>query len=105
MTELSRPAALVAAAEVGLASRLFKDKLGDDFNSFLTVEDDGVGAEAALPTAHPAGSGLGLKIIAERLGTLYQGRASLDIQAAESWGSRVTILIPRDPSGTIQAAL
>ncbi len=41
MTELSRPAALVAAAEVALASRLFKDKLGDDFNSFLTVEDDG----------------------------------------------------------------
>ncbi|MBZ5619047.1 MAG: histidine kinase [Acidobacteriia bacterium] len=61
----------------------------------LAVEDDGVGA-AAVPAAHPAGSGLGLKIIAERLRTLYQGRASLDIQAAESLGSRVTILIPRN---------
>jgi len=61
----------------------------------LAVEDDGVGAEA-VPATHPAGSGLGLKIIAERLRTLYQGRASLDIQAAESLGSRVTILIPRN---------
>ena len=61
----------------------------------LAVEDDGVGPDAAVPAAHPAGSGLGLKIIAERLRTLYQGRASVDFQAAESLGSRVTILIPR----------
>ena len=62
----------------------------------LAVEDDGVGATADFPAAHPAGSGLGLKIIAERLRTLYQGRASLNFQAAESLGSRVTILIPRN---------
>jgi len=62
----------------------------------LAVEDDGVGAEAAIPATHSAGSGLGLKIIAERLRTLYQGRASLDFQPAESLGSRVTILIPRN---------
>jgi two-component system, LytTR family, sensor kinase len=65
----------------------------------LAVEDDGVGADAP-PAAHPAGSGLGLKIIAERLRTLYQGRASLDFQAAESLGSRVTILIPRNGAAT-----
>jgi len=66
----------------------------------LAVEDDGVGAAATVPAIHPAGSGLGLKIIAERLRTLYQGRASLDIQAAESVGSRVTILIPRNGAAT-----
>jgi two-component system LytT family sensor kinase len=62
----------------------------------LDVADDGVGATSAAPAVPPAGSGLGLKIIAERLRTLYQGRASLDFQAADSLGSRVTILIPRN---------
>ncbi|HEV2447937.1 MAG TPA: histidine kinase, partial [Candidatus Sulfopaludibacter sp.] len=61
----------------------------------LAVEDDGVGVKAAAPPAPPAGNGLGLRIIAERLRTLYNGRASLDVQLAESLGGRVTILIPR----------
>ena len=47
-----------------------------------------------------ASQGLSSKEIAERLRTLYQGRASLDIQAAESMGSRVTILIPRSGAAT-----
>lgn len=59
----------------------------------LAVEDDGVGTIAA-PTP-PNGNGLGLKIIAERLRTLYHDRASLRFEPAEFAGSRVTILIPR----------
>lgn len=59
----------------------------------LAVEDDGVGANAV--PAHLNGNGLGLKIIAERLRTLYHDRAVLRFEAAESAGSRVTILIPR----------
>jgi len=57
----------------------------------LAVEDDGVGGFGRSSN----GSGLGLKIIAERLRTLYQGRASLTLEPAEFAGSRVTILIPR----------
>ncbi|SPF56539.1 putative Histidine kinase internal region [Candidatus Sulfopaludibacter sp. SbA4] len=68
----------------------------------LAVEDDGVGVKAAtpadVPAAPPAGNGLGLRIIADRLRTLYSGRASLDVQLAESLGGRVTILIPRHDS-------
>jgi two-component system LytT family sensor kinase len=59
----------------------------------LAVEDDGVGAAAAPAPVN--GNGLGLKIIAERLRTLYHDRAVLRFEAAESAGSRVTILIPR----------
>jgi two-component system LytT family sensor kinase len=65
----------------------------------LAVEDNGVGVKAPPPESPPAGSGLGLRIIADRLGTLYAGRASLDVQPAESRGSRVTILIPRHEAG------
>jgi len=65
----------------------------------LAVEDDGVGVKTAAPPAHPAGNGLGLRIIAERLHTLYNGRASLEVRPAERVGSRVTILIPRHEAG------
>ncbi len=61
----------------------------------LAVEDNGVGAQTGKPEASAAGNGLGLRIIAERLRTLYNGEASLDVQLAESLGGRVTILIPR----------
>jgi two-component system LytT family sensor kinase len=65
----------------------------------LAVEDDGVGVQpsGALPTQ--SGSGLGLRIIAERLRTLYHGQATLDVRPAELLGSRVTILIPRPEAG------
>jgi two-component system LytT family sensor kinase len=59
----------------------------------LAVEDDGVGTTSA--SAPASGNGLGLKIIAERLRTLYHDRATLRFEPAESAGSRVTILIPR----------
>lgn len=58
----------------------------------LEVEDDGVGfAELAPETTH---RGVGLKIIAERLKTLYKAGASLEFESASALGSRVTILIP-----------
>jgi two-component system LytT family sensor kinase len=59
----------------------------------LAVEDDGVGAAAEV--APVKSSGVGLKIIADRLRTLYQDRASLQFETASAAGSRVTILIPR----------
>jgi penicillin G amidase len=41
MTANSTPAALVAAAEVTLARRVFKPALGDDYKSFMLLEDGG----------------------------------------------------------------
>jgi two-component system LytT family sensor kinase len=62
----------------------------------LSVEDDGVGPDApAGDDVNRKNNGVGLKIIAERLRTLYDGRASLSIEKAAVSGSRVTILIPR----------
>jgi two-component system LytT family sensor kinase len=60
----------------------------------LSVEDDGVGV--ALSEGLPKHNGVGLKIIAERLKALYNGRASLSIDCPATHGSRVTILIPRN---------
>jgi two-component system LytT family sensor kinase len=69
------------------------DRQGDFVR--LAVEDDGVGqAAAASNNGDRKGSGVGLKIIAERLRTLYDGRASLTIDQVALCGSRVTILIP-----------
>ena len=61
----------------------------------LAVEDDGVGSMASAEVAMPKSNGLGLKIIADRLRTLYHDRASLQFETASATGSRVTILIPR----------
>jgi two-component system LytT family sensor kinase len=56
----------------------------------LEVVDDGVG----FATSENERRGVGLKIIAERLKTLYQAGASLEFESAKTLGSRVTILIP-----------
>ncbi|HTP88599.1 MAG TPA: histidine kinase [Candidatus Acidoferrales bacterium] len=64
----------------------------------LAVEDDGIGMRTTT-AASPSGNGLGLRIIADRLRTLYNGRASVELRPAETAGSRVTILIPRHESG------
>jgi two-component system LytT family sensor kinase len=61
----------------------------------LAVEDDGMGPGAPGGNSRN-GNGVGLKIIAERLRALYDGRASLLFEKAEHAGSRVTILIPRN---------
>ncbi len=82
------------APKIGAGSlRITAERQGEFVK--LAVEDDGVGAAAARkPPA--ANNGLGLKIIAERLRTLYHGRASLEFEAGQTAGSRVTILIPRN---------
>ena len=43
----------------------------------LAVEDDGVGSAAEYRSRRHRSNGVGLKIIADRLRTLYQDRASL----------------------------
>jgi two-component system LytT family sensor kinase len=53
----------------------------------LEVEDDGIGVDSAP-------QGIGLKIITERLKTLYKAGASLEFKSVKALGSRVTILIP-----------
>jgi two-component system LytT family sensor kinase len=58
----------------------------------LEVEDNGVGFAPQAPES--ARRGVGLKIIAERLKTLYSAGASLEFESAKTFGSRVTILIP-----------
>jgi two-component system LytT family sensor kinase len=55
----------------------------------MTVEDDGIG-----PSARPS-KGLGLANIAERLQTLYQDRASVNLQRREGGGAIATVIIPR----------
>jgi two-component system LytT family sensor kinase len=69
------------------------DRQGDFVR--LAVEDDGVGSSGGAEVAPPKSNGVGLKIIADRLRTLYQDRASLQFETASAAGSRVTILIPR----------
>jgi LytS/YehU family sensor histidine kinase len=58
----------------------------------LEVQDDGVGFAPLAPGT--ARRGVGLKIIAERLKTLYQAGASLTFESGKTPGSLVTILIP-----------
>ncbi|HLJ45598.1 MAG TPA: histidine kinase [Bryobacteraceae bacterium] len=66
----------------------------------LAVEDDGVGPAEDTRTGEPQkNGGVGLKIIGERLRTLYNGRATLSFEKGVPCGSRVTILIPRNAAG------
>jgi two-component system LytT family sensor kinase len=62
----------------------------------LEVEDDGVGFARSEMAEENERRGVGLKIIAERLKTLYKAGASLHFESASALGSRVTILIPLD---------
>ena len=55
----------------------------------MTVEDDGMGPAARV------GNGLGLANIAERLQTLYQDRASVNLRRRDTGGSIATVVIPR----------
>ncbi|MCI0390460.1 MAG: histidine kinase [Acidobacteria bacterium] len=71
----------------------------------LTVEDDGLGFPAALAAnvnngeaRQPATNGIGLRNVAERLATIYAGRAQMRFEAVATGGSRVTLLLPRTRS-------
>lgn len=76
----------------------------------LTVEDDGLGfaqlpVQAATPPAAAAATnGIGLRNVAERLATLYAGRAELRCEAVATGGSRVTLLLPRSAPALSHAA-
>ena len=57
-------------------------------------EDDGVGVTETSTSPQHGRRGVGLKIITERLKTLYSAGATLKFESAAAFGSRVTILIP-----------
>ena len=59
----------------------------------LRVEDDGMGPNRR--TAGTESQGLGLANIAERLKTLYDDRASVELAPREGGGSCATVLLPR----------
>lgn len=66
----------------------------------LIVEDDGLGFAkdpATLITTNEAarnGHGIGLRNVAERLATIYAGRAQMKCETVATGGSRVTLLLP-----------
>jgi two-component system LytT family sensor kinase len=68
--------------------RLWIDACAEGANICLCVEDDGIGPGSA-------GAGLGLRNVAERLATLYQDRASVQLERREGGGSRAKVRIPR----------
>lgn len=57
----------------------------------LEVRDDGPGLPAPSPTL---GSGLGLRLLRERLALLYAGRASLSLESSAGCGVHATIDLP-----------
>jgi two-component system LytT family sensor kinase len=65
----------------------------------MAVEDDGLGFPAPLPangvSQQPATNGIGLRNVAERLATIYAGRAQMRCEAVATGGCRVTLLLPR----------
>jgi len=68
----------------------------------LLVEDDGVGPGNGLLKPNidnGRSSGVGLENVTQRLNALYQDQSSITLEARQSGGTRVTILLPRE-SGT-----
>ncbi len=57
----------------------------------LEVRDDGPGMSLGLPSQ---GTGLGLRLLRERLALLYSGDASLSVKPADGGGTRATIDLP-----------
>jgi signal transduction histidine kinase len=73
----------------------------DDGCIRVRVEDEGVGfAMDAVDTGQPAGSGLGLSSVAERL-ALVGG--SLEVDSALGSGTRVTVSVPAPDPESVQA--
>lgn len=61
----------------------------------LTVEDDGAGWREAHTSN---GTGIGLRNVRERLRTLYNSNATMEISTAPGSGTRISITIPKDES-------
>lgn len=71
----------------------------------LMVEDDGLGFPATFAAnatngamQQPATNGIGLRNVAERLATIYAGRAQMRCETVATGGSRVTLILPRTRS-------
>lgn len=60
----------------------------------LTVEDNGVGANALNRLSGNGSTGLGLRNVEERLQTVYRGNARFSFESQPHIGSRAQILIP-----------
>jgi two-component system LytT family sensor kinase len=60
----------------------------------LTVEDNGVGAQAPRRLSAHNSIGLGLRNVEERLQTVYHGAARFSFESQPRAGSRAQILIP-----------
>ncbi len=89
------------ALKHGLAPKLNGGKLQvsvrrADAQLCLTVEDDGLGFQCDATTngTHANGYGIGLRNVAERLTTIYAGRAQMLCESVATGGSRVTLLLP-----------
>jgi sensor histidine kinase YesM len=81
----------------------------------LRVEDDGVGSVSvprqsgswqgfapSVKGMNGGTNGVGLENISQRLNALYQDQGELILEARETGGTRVTILLPRE-TGTVTA--
>jgi len=64
----------------------------------VTIEDDGPGFS---PGTVPAGHGVGLESVRERLRIAGAGHA-IDVQTAPATGARVTVTLPLEPRPHIQ---
>ncbi|MFE7582800.1 sensor histidine kinase [Streptomyces gardneri] len=75
----------------------------------VTVEDDGVGMDpellrAVLRGEHPAGSGIGLSNVDERLRQVYGPEHGLVIETGVGAGMKVTVRIPKYRPGVHRSA-
>ncbi|MER7949789.1 histidine kinase [Streptomyces sp. NPDC096079] len=75
----------------------------------VTVEDDGVGMDpellrAVLRGEHPAGSGIGLSNVDERLRQVYGAEHGLVIETAVGAGMKVTVRVPKYRPGVHPSA-
>jgi LytS/YehU family sensor histidine kinase len=65
------------------------------------VRDDGPGIRAG---SEPAGSGLGLRLLRDRLAALYGERASLRVETAASGGCRAVVELPLERPAAMEVA-
>jgi two-component system LytT family sensor kinase len=78
----------------------------DGSKAVIEVEDNGVGMSQEAMAAQPAGTGIGMANVAERLKVLYDQAASLTIDSRPGKGTLVRISIPvMESEGAIPAAL
>ena len=86
---------------VTLRSRIERDKV------VVEVEDDGVGMPEGMEPAHGLGregNGIGMRNVRARLEVLYGSLALFEVVSSPGRGTRVTIELPRAPSGLVFAA-